>query len=398
MDGRVEDLVEAITALPDMDDCAALEALLAAHDLLTARVCATIERVDTLGAAVTDGAVNTAQWLRTRGRRSHRETAHLLKVSARLRTCPAVSAAWRDGRLSTAQVDAVVANVTERTAALFTDHESTVVPALVGLSPRHTATAMQHWAAHATALIDGPPPPAMARSLYLSGGIDGGGELTGRLDPGGFELVDTALAAATTDDTDGEPARTAAERRADALVAVARFFLDHADSATTRRRRPHVHVVVTVDELERRAAGRTLDGRLVDDATLAALLCDAGVHRLVTDGASVTLDAGRTTRTVNHHLFTALAVRDQGCRFPGCDRPVSWCDAHHATAWHHGGRTDQDNLVLLCWRHHHHFAHHPHWHLKLLPDATVEVTTPDGRTLTSHPRPAPNERPPPWWR
>src|SRR4051812_29952518 len=29
------------------------------------------------------------------------------------------------------------------------------------------------------------------------------------------------------------------------------------------------------------------------------------------------------------------------------------------------------SLVLLCWRHHHDFAHHPQWHLKLLPDATV---------------------------
>jgi len=31
---------------------------------------------------------------------------------------------------------------------------------------------------------------------------------------------------------------------------------------------------------------------------------------------------------------------------------------------------------------HHDFAHHPQWHLKLLPDATVEVTTPAGRVLT----------------
>jgi len=42
--------------------------------------------------------------------------------------------------------------------------------------------------------------------------------------------------------------------------------------------------------------------------------------------------------------------------------------------------------VLLCWRHPD-FAHHPQWHLKLLPDATVDVTTPSGRLLTSHPPP-----------
>jgi len=147
-----------------------------------------------------------------------------------------------------------------------------------------------------------------------------------------------------------------------------------------------VQVVLTLAELERRA-GRSVDGHPVNGATIDSLLCDAGIHRFITDGASVTLDAGRTTRTVNHHLFASLAIRDRGCRFPGCDRPVSWTEAHHVTPWHHGGETTQDNLVLLCWRHHHDFAHHPHWHLKLLPDATVEVTTPNGRVLTSHPPP-----------
>ena len=50
---------------------------------------------------------------------------------------------------------------------------------------------------------------------------------------------------------------------------------------------------------------------------MGALLCDSGVHRVVTDGRSVIIDVGRTTRTVGHHLFSALAVRDGGCRFPG---------------------------------------------------------------------------------
>ncbi len=120
---------------------------------------------------------------------------------------------------------------------------------------------------------------------------------------------------------------------------------------------------------------------------LAAVLCDSSIHRFITDGASVVVDAGRGVRTVNHHLFGVLAIRDRGCRFPGCDRAVSQCEAHHVTPWQHGGSTDRDNTVLLCWRHHHDFAHHPQWRLKLLPDATVEVTTPDGRTLTSRPTP-----------
>jgi Domain of unknown function (DUF222)/HNH endonuclease len=297
-----------------------------------------------------------------------------------------LAAAWTDGRLSSGQVDVIVANVNDRTATILTAHGPELVPSLVGLSTRDTEIAIRHWATYAEALATGPAQPSNQRTLHLSTGFDGAGELSGRLDPAGYEIVTTALDAATTPDLDGEPTRAYSQRRADALVTIARHFLDHADAATTTRRRPHVQVIITLAELER-GTGRTLDGQPVDAATIGSLLCDAAIHRFVTDATSVTLDAGRATRTVSHQLFEALAIRDQGCRFPGCDRAVSWCEAHHAIPWQHGGETTRENLVLLCWRHHHDFAHRPDWHLKLLPDATIEVTTPHGRVLTSHPPP-----------
>ena len=98
---------------------------------------------------------------------------------------------------------------------------------------------------------------------------------------------------------------------------VMRYWAHHANApTTTTRRRPHVQVVMTLADLEH-GTGTSVDGDPVDAATVAALLCDAAIHRSITNGQSVTLDAGRATRIVNHHLFTALAFRDQGCRFPG---------------------------------------------------------------------------------
>jgi hypothetical protein len=74
------------------------------------------------------------------------------------------------------------------------------------------------------------------------------------------------------------------------------------------------------------------------------------------------LEVGRATRVVTAAQRAALAVRDGGCVFPGCDRPVAWCDAHHLRHWLHGGPTDLANLALLC-RAHHRAVHEGGWRL-----------------------------------
>jgi hypothetical protein len=90
------------------------------------------------------------------------------------------------------------------------------------------------------------------------------------------------------------------------------------------------------------------------------------------------LEVGRATRVVAPAQRTALTVRDGGCRFPGCDRPVAWCDAHHLRHWLHGGPTDLGNLVLLC-RGHHHAVHEGGWRLDRHPDGTFTAIPPHRR-------------------
>jgi hypothetical protein len=204
------------------------------------------------------------------------------------------------------------------------------------------------------------------------------------LDPEGGNDVRTALRLAETRDGDGDE-RTPAERRADALVDIARHFLDSQQTAAGGRHRPHVNVVITLDELEaRHAGGRFDDGNTVAPSTVEALLCDCNIHRVVTDGAGTILDYGRATRTTPVNQFNALLVRDVRCRVLGCDVPGARCDAHHVIPWEDGGPTDLDNLVLKCPRHHH-LHHRPGWHDKLLPDGTYVVTDPSGRTRTTRP-------------
>lgn len=162
------------------------------------------------------------------------------------------------------------------------------------------------------------------------------------------------------------------------------FYLDHQSAKPAGRHRPHLNVVVTAEALAGDGAGRLADGGLLPRSSVERLLCDCSVHRVLVDSASAILDYGRATRTVPAPLFNALVLRDQHCRHPGCDRPASWCDAHHVVHWLRGGETKLSNLVLKCNRHHH-LGHQPEWSEVLHPDGTLELTDPGGRRHVSHP-------------
>jgi hypothetical protein len=87
------------------------------------------------------------------------------------------------------------------------------------------------------------------------------------------------------------------------------------------------------------------------------------------------LEVGRASRVVQAAQRTALAVRDGGCVFPGCTRPLAWCEAHHLRHWLHGGPTDLANLALLC-RAHHRAVHEGGWRLTCQADGRLTATPP----------------------
>ena len=101
------------------------------------------------------------------------------------------------------------------------------------------------------------------------------------------------------------------------------------------------------------------------------------------DGApSQPLDVGRATRVIAPAQRRALAVRDRGCVFPGCERPLAWCDAHHLWHWIDGGPTDLANLALVC-RAHHRAVHEGGWQLTRGPDGRFTATPPHRRQRTA---------------
>jgi Domain of unknown function (DUF222) len=100
---------------------------------------------------------------------------------------------------------------------------------------------------------------------------------------------------------------------------------------------------------------------------------------------SLPLDVGAVTETIPVHLRRAVAARDRGCRFPGCDQPVAACHPHHIIPRAQGGPTCLTNLALFCAFHHLIAIHRWGWAIDLHPDGTVTATSPDGaKILRSH--------------
>lgn len=92
-------------------------------------------------------------------------------------------------------------------------------------------------------------------------------------------------------------------------------------------------------------------------------VCDSGVTPVTVDSCGNPLDVGREQRLFTPRQRIALAIRDGGCRWPGCDRPASYCEAHHVDEWKADrGRTDIDRGILLC-RFHHMNLHHHGWRI-----------------------------------
>ena len=242
----------------------------------------------------------------------------------------------------------------------------------------------------------------------------------GRLEPEAGQSLLAALEPLARP-ANAEDARSGGQQRADALAELARRSLEAGRLPQTGGVRPQLTVTVDLDSLQ----GRTRLGGGTDTGALDAegcrrLACDGAVTRVlvtrqptsppdalddpggyhrhhdpggqagladqlhaaarllppVLGGAPTQpLEVGRTTRVVQPGQRLALAVRDGGCVFPGCDRPLAWCEAHHLWHWVDGGPTDLDNLVLLC-RAHHRAVHDGGWRLTRQPDGRLTATPP----------------------
>jgi hypothetical protein len=136
-------------------------------------------------------------------------------------------------------------------------------------------------------------------------------------------------------------------------VEMARQSLDFGTGHESSANKPHLVVSLSFEQLrDQLGVGYLPDSGTLPASTIRRLACDAKIIPIVLSSDGLPLDVGRTTRTIPPAIRTALNERDKACKAPGCDRPLSWTDAHHVQSWLDGGITALSNLVLLCRRHH----------------------------------------------
>ena len=193
----------------------------------------------------------------------------------------------------------------------------------------------------------------------------------------------------------------AAHRRADALAliaerAMAAGFGEDAPVSGTKAERYQVLLHVDAETLSEDGSGlgqsELEDGTRVSYETSRRLSCDASVVEIGRARDGSVLDVGRKRRTIPPSVRRALAVRDRGCRFPGCG--LRFTDAHHIKHWADGGETSLANLLLLCG-HHHRLLHEEGWKVEWWAEGRAAFIDPRGQTHMGRPRPAPELEPDP---
>jgi hypothetical protein len=323
---------------------------------------------------VDDGAQKSASWVTLKRRCPRRDARRRLRLGTNLRHMPHVADAWAAGAIDPAHVEVLVRARRPAVVELFARDEQLLVGFATSLSFCDFEKAIAYWCQCAA------PDDAEAaaqhqrdqREVQLSQSYEGMWFGKTTLDPISGEIVANELRRLEQhlfdDDwkhaketlgrtpTVDELARTAPQRRADALVEMA--TRSRTAPADGRRPAPLVTVLVGYETVHGRIC-ELASGTVVTPGSLLPLLDQAYVERVVFDPAGRVLDVGRHQRLFTGPTRRAIEVRDRRCTDPLCDKPADQCEADHIIPFSQGGETTVENGRLRCGFHNRRRNHHP---------------------------------------
>ena len=334
-----------------------------------------IRRFDESRLWTDDGAATMAQWLVARLAISPKTASDWVEVAAALPNLPSIASLAAEGRLSWDQLapltrlatsetdESLAASAPGWTAAQIHDLAARArAPRIEDINDAHRNRHLRWWSDKYMFRLRGALP------------VEAGAMLTKVLD---------RMASEHTPDPASIEWEPHDRRVADALVELASLHV--SDDADADRATVVVHVDVAALAGDEQAVAELEDGPRIAAETARRLACDCRWQLVVENEVGDIVRLGRTTRQTPMWLVRQLRLRDRGCRFVGCGR-TRWLHAHHIAHWADGGRTDPDNLVLLCG-HHHRFIHEGGWSIAVGADGGVTFTRPNGRPVATGPPP-----------
>lgn len=300
-----------------------------------------------------DGSKSAAARLSREANWSKATASMAIRRARALRRLPATAAAVTDGDLAAEFVDLVDRAAEVELTVPFSVCEPAIVDGCIRTGYTESRDAINRW-------IDASDPAdadARARKrlerrgLTAGDTIDGLVHLNGLIDAvGGQEWLAELRrleSARYLDDRASGRVRTAPQRRADALVEMAR-----RSAAVTEPGKPArivLTVVVglnTVEHLCELAAGSPLS-----PTELVPHLGRCDIERMVFDGPDRVMSVSRR-RSFPSAVRRAVELRDRRCTHrSGCDDRAEWCDTDHVHEHADGGETSEANARLLCATH-----------------------------------------------
>jgi len=348
----------------EMSDGEAIKALFRQRNAIDAEIQRRLHRFEKNEGYAADGSLTAKAWLRWNCNLTHGQASDRVEVAREMPELAQTTQAMAEGEISYQHASLIARTKKQLGPAWPEDAEDILVNLARQVDPMRLrcATVQLRHCLEPDGVLDDANAADERRFLHLNQTFGGIFVLNGQFGPDDGATLKTALMSMLKPPAEGD-VRTPAQRRADALM-------DLIENGS-----PKAQVMVNVDMATLQKQPGTLGAEMewsqqpIPAETARRIACDC-VMTPVVNG-----EMQSSARLVSGRLRKALDVRDKHCRFPGCDVPAIWSDAHHIEHWANGGLTKLFNLVLLC-RRHHRMVHEGRWQLQPAGDGVLQAVPP----------------------
>ncbi len=331
---------------------------------LESAICRGSAALQASGAYAASGAKSAGALLARQTRQPKAAAYGRVRLGEQLRRLPATAAAFAEGEIGAAQARLIASLEPPEEGAARDELEARLLDSArrVGLDDLGRLIALEARQLDASAAEEAARRRRELRRVWLRREPDGTWRGGATLDPVSGEIVGTELdrlvnelyaadlaeAAARLgrEPLAGDLIRTAAQRRADALVEMATRSAALREDAP--RPIPLFSVIVDYSSFEQIC--ELGSGAPVTPGDLAPYFDPSQVERAVFR-TPTRAEVSPRSRFFVDATRRAVELRDRRCTIPGCDEPANVCEVDHIVPYAEGGETTQENGRLLCHLH-----------------------------------------------